>query len=585
MMIHTEKMEQVRGDRLSTRTFPSRISGSYCGAGNGPASHVGKGCPASIVAVMLMTLLGTTTEMAQGQDGTTAKDRSLGTKFVPANAVMAGLLSPAKTLASPTLQLFPTEIAEAWCIENIGAPLSQLETVKLVISAPGPGELMHAAIFKFRKDVEIGTLHPQVVGDELEIDGYACVEVNGPPGVVLYQLAADTIVASSINYLDAVVKATGDQPSGPLAKLAAGVPHRGNLTILFAVEPVRPLITEFLQSQKDQIPPPFVEFTKVPELLDAILLRVDLENRASGVHLVLLGRDDASTEQLEQIIASGLKMGRAMAMQQAVEKIRGQGAVPDAMREYAERVADDFVKTMMPKRKGRRLTFTAPVSYVAAYQAAMFGGFATTLRAPGFARLAARKKRSNLMQIGLAMHNHHSAYKTLPGHATRDDAGKPLLSWRVKILPFLEEQELYSQFNLDEPWDSEHNIKLLDKMPQAYRHPVFETEAGKTVYQAPLGDSYMFKSVGARKFRDVLDGLANSIMIVETDTEAAVNWTEPADWEVDEDEPFMRLGFNAQGKITVLMADGATLQLSPEIGVDMLHRLLTIRGKELINLE
>jgi len=78
----------------------------------------------------------------------------------------------------------------------------------------------------------------------------------------------------------------------------------------------------------------------------------------------------------------------------------------------------------------------------------------------------ARKAKTNLKQIALAMHNYHDTYGTFPPHAIYSKDGKPLLSWRVMILPYIEQNNLYQQFHLDEPWDSEHNQKLMQQMPR-----------------------------------------------------------------------------------------------------------------------
>ncbi len=81
---------------------------------------------------------------------------------------------------------------------------------------------------------------------------------------------------------------------------------------------------------------------------------------------------------------------------------------------------------------------------------------------------------NNLKYIGLAMHNYLDANSHFPPAASVDKAGKPLLSWRVMILPYIDQDQLYKQFHLDEPWDSEHNKKLIDKMPQIYASPLRE---------------------------------------------------------------------------------------------------------------
>ena len=80
------------------------------------------------------------------------------------------------------------------------------------------------------------------------------------------------------------------------------------------------------------------------------------------------------------------------------------------------------------------------------------------------------ESRNALLQIGISIHNYNDTYGELPKNTYRAD-GTPLLSWRVHLLPFLEQDNLYRRFNLDEPWDSPHNRTLLDQMPAVYARP------------------------------------------------------------------------------------------------------------------
>ena len=86
---------------------------------------------------------------------------------------------------------------------------------------------------------------------------------------------------------------------------------------------------------------------------------------------------------------------------------------------------------------------------------------------------AARRARcvNNLKQIGLALHNYHDTYNVFPAAAITDPQGRPLLSWRVAILPFLEQAALYNKFHLDEPWNSPHNLTLVNEWPNLYACP------------------------------------------------------------------------------------------------------------------
>ena len=78
---------------------------------------------------------------------------------------------------------------------------------------------------------------------------------------------------------------------------------------------------------------------------------------------------------------------------------------------------------------------------------------------------------NNLKQIGLAMHNYHDVHRTLPPAYHADASDRPLLSWRVLILPYLEQDALYREFHLNEPWDSDHNKKLIERIPAVYQSP------------------------------------------------------------------------------------------------------------------
>src|SRR5690606_17108762 len=137
-------------------------------------------------------------------------------------------------------------------------------------------------------------------------------------------------------------------------------------------------------------------------------------------------------------------------------------------------------------------------------------------------------------------HNHHDTYGSLPAHATYDDQEKPLLSWRVHVLPFIEQQALYDQFHLDEPWDSEHNKALIAQMPEIFLSPKsgHTADQGLSNYVVPVGEEFLFDGTAeGASFRRVTDGTSNTIALLEVDDENAVPWTAPEDWEYDEENP------------------------------------------------
>jgi hypothetical protein len=204
------------------------------------------------------------------------------------------------------------------------------------------------------------------------------------------------------------------------------------------------------------------------------------------------------------------------------------------------------------------------------------------------AREAATRSQciNNLKQIGLAMHNYHCAQSSFPPAATRDKQGRPLLSWRVLILPYLEQQALYEQFHLDEPWDSPHNKPLAAMMPRVYACPSSSAKLaaeGKTTYLVPLGESTVFTGGEGVKLAEITDGTSNTVLAVDADDDRAVVWTKPDDWEVGPATDKAGLFGKHPGITIVLNGDGSVRAIKATTTPEMLRALVTRSGGEVID--
>jgi prepilin-type processing-associated H-X9-DG protein len=197
---------------------------------------------------------------------------------------------------------------------------------------------------------------------------------------------------------------------------------------------------------------------------------------------------------------------------------------------------------------------------------------------------------NNEKQIGLAIHNYIARHQSFPPAYTADKAGKPLLSWRVLILPYLEQDALYKEFHLDEAWDSPHNQALIAKMPATYRCPAEGEELageGKTRYLSPRGKATIFAGTETVKLRDVSDGTSNTIMVVEAGDANAVVWTKPDDWNVDP-EPntagvfSSHVGAGGNGS-NFGFADGSVRFFYEKLKPATLRALLSRNGGEVIS--
>jgi hypothetical protein len=203
---------------------------------------------------------------------------------------------------------------------------------------------------------------------------------------------------------------------------------------------------------------------------------------------------------------------------------------------------------------------------------------------------AAQMSASNgLKQIGVAMHNRHDAEGGLPPPAVYDRGGKPLLSWRVAILPYIEQGgELYKEFKLDEPWDSPHNLPLVGRMPAVYRHPLSDAPPGHThfrVFVTPngaKGPAAVFRPAARGPSMALIsDGPWNTVLVVEA--RDAVPWTKPDELDYAADKPLPKVGGHFPGAFLVLMADGSVRRLPTDLPEPTLRALVTANGDERIN--
>ncbi len=168
-----------------------------------------------------------------------------------------------------------------------------------------------------------------------------------------------------------------------------------------------------------------------------------------------------------------------------------------------------------------------------------------------------RRSADNLRELMTAMHKYHEVNGHFPPSAIYDKDGKALLSWRVLLLPYLEQDDLFKQFHLDERWDSDHNKALLAKMPKPYAPPLpgKTKEKHATFYQVFVGKGTIFEGTEGISITDIPDGTVNTIAFVEA--AEAVSWTKPADLPYDEKKPLPRLGGLFPNGFHIVFADGS----------------------------
>jgi hypothetical protein len=188
---------------------------------------------------------------------------------------------------------------------------------------------------------------------------------------------------------------------------------------------------------------------------------------------------------------------------------------------------------------------------------------------------------SQLKKLALALDKYHAAHGHFPPAARLDKDGRALLSWRVELLPFLGEEALYRRFKLNEPGDSLHNKKLLKEMPAVFTS-LYSWDMGRTRYQGFAGKGTLFDGQQGVRKSDVTDGLADTILLVQTSSSRAVYWTKPADLPYAADQPLPGVSGPLEGGFSALFADGSVRFIRHDTRAETLRAWITRNGGEKI---
>lgn len=183
----------------------------------------------------------------------------------------------------------------------------------------------------------------------------------------------------------------------------------------------------------------------------------------------------------------------------------------------------------------------------------------------------------------MAVADYHDTHHHFPPPYVNGPDGKSWHSWRILILPYIEQKELYDAYNFDEPWDGPNNRKLAERMPQIFRFHGSEREGNTTTnYLAVVGEETIWPGDRKLSYSDITDGTSETILIVENHG-AGIHWMEPRDLRLDE----IDLHLNSPGGVSspfdnpgVAMADGSARSFHAGLTPETLRALFTIQGNE-----
>jgi hypothetical protein len=478
----------------------------------------------------------------------------------------------AKTLRERMAREFPAALDE-WR-HVVGLPPGDIERITVVFPhleiGPGPYPLFFV---ETARGYDRARVLANIAPDGKEEKRADHVLYAGSKGNAVCFLGERAYLASSAGAVRDLIERPAWKKPGrlvPALELAAG-----KHALVAAVNP-EPLVREFA----DNLPAEAAAFKPLLRT-ELATLTLDLgETVHTEVRLSFALEEDA--RRSHGPIRTGLGLARVALTQQLKQLTKeAEKSGPEVAKfvDVIQRAGSDLMKARV-RQQGTYVEITAETRVGLADAATVLNEAVVRVR-----QASERvQSQNNLRQLTIAMHNYAAANNNrFPAQALFSPDGKPLLSWRVLILPYIEQDALYKEFHLNEPWDSEHNKKLLARMPKVFAMPDAAPGATETHYVGPTGRSAFFQGKQGHLFpADFPDGLSNTIMLVEVPQ--GIPWTKPEDVPFDPDpkKPLPKLGGYFRDGFNVALCDGSTRFLRSTISDMTLRAAITRDGGEVL---
>ncbi|HEV2972042.1 MAG TPA: M56 family metallopeptidase [Pirellulales bacterium] len=524
----------------------------------------------------------------------TADAQSIDLAYVPADAELVVAVRPGDLMKSDAGKLIakaassePVQLEQA-----LGMPLSELDYVKFIATEPLPGSGMPRIVVRALKSHDwnkyAATIVPDPVAVESTIADLAgkkffksgkAKELHsygaGPnhSQTPCYFLPDDRTVIFAPEWDMPLIIAETIKPE-PAPKWAKTWERTatGNLAVMLNVEKLRKQIEPDLK-QGSGGPAAAIVAMIGPLWQDSerLFVGTDMSDKKLGLLALAECPSEEAASRVEKTSQALLTM--ALNGLDAARKIEPGGpADAVAIKNILVGAAEELLKQAQVTHEGSTVVLKSEGT-----GATLLAAASVALPAIQKARDAAGRVQSmnNLKQLALSMFVYMDQHQTFPASAIYSKDGKPLLSWRVSVLPYIEQDALYKQFHLDEPWDSPNNKPLIAQMPVVFKDPSDERrEEGTTRYLVPVGKGTIFDGDKGTKIIDITDGTSNTILIVEVAPDKGVTWTKPDDMPFDAEKPLSGVGTIPPAGITATFADGSVRQLRPTIKPDTFRKLI-----------
>lgn len=477
----------------------------------------------------------------------------------------------------PRLQIVPWEVLQVVSQDEAGFDVLDIQTIDGSIGLP--------SIMGVEFGTIIRTLNPYDIGD-LTIDGLnekqssprrqdlQFRQVEGTPIRIAQTDPRSVLVGSEVQLRQML----GQPPAITTRAFQVAKANTSAVSLVVSIESVRDLLLGFVEGEMLELPTDIVpSLAQLLQETDVVQLSFR-EGPTTGLSIDFYGKNDDSSKRITEALQDLIDVAYAEFLPDFLEGFLSNSGFSErleaAVIDYVDRIKtaiQSSFKTVDGAIGSKVVRTEVPVAFDFTTI-----GVATGLILPAVqsAREAARRMQAsnNLRQLMLAQLNYEATYRKFPNRIWQGSKEKPLLSWRIALLPFLDEDALYREFRLDEAWDSPHNMKLVERMPSVFQNPRVPLPPGMTNYVMPYGEELLGDLEGDLRFRDITDGSSNTIAIIEVSPEFAVPWTAPDDFDVDDfplEDAFLQTGSNAA------FWDGSIRFLSEFIDPGQLRSLLT----------
>lgn len=524
----------------------------------------------TLLVFVMIALVGSQSAFAQLLGSGKDKPSS---EFIPRSAVAGVAMFPKQIASNPHFKAFPHEVVTAWGKKEFGFDPMLITEVTLILqkmeefppeNQPGWAAVLHFEEMQGLAGAMIGQLEEKKLGGKTVYSGG-----EDRPSFLVFD--ESTMIIGNEAWFEQLITTSGQ---GKLVEMFNSPEVKGQVMTFADIKEMRPMLVEMLKEfDKYELPSQVSDLREIPYLVDALEIGLDVDGKIEAKLVVHASSGDAA-ERVSDIIVEGMQYGKVAMLAQMALELDLEDPVQAATLAYARRVAEKYETKLTPNIDGSVLTVTLNEEIVAL--PFLLGMAGSVSRPMNFERRMTPEVQLRITT--LACLNYESAYGKLPPTTINDENGKPLFSGRTAFLPFMEQNNLYRQLRLDEPWDSEHNSEFTSMLIESFG----VTGNGGVLVRFPVFPGSIWDEGGGKTFHDITDGSSNTIFSIHMTDDSNVSWADPMPWEISESNP-MRDIFGDRDEVTVGMTDGSVRLLKRrEMTNEKLKALLTIAGGEVI---